>query len=149
MFLMPGFAQVSTFSALRLALSCTVSILSYGHATMQMFFFYFMSSRVIRSVHYGKKPRQRLDIFVPKHHWKSNDGLRPVVIYVTGVCSAIVQYFIHITVPCLSDPCCPVSAFSAVYYYANVHFSACMHANNKCRRIAKLNCMCTIVIISP
>ena len=52
-----------------------------------MFFFYFLSSRVIRSVHYGKKPRQRLDIFVPKHHWKSNDGLRPVVIYVTGTCS--------------------------------------------------------------
>ncbi len=49
-----------------------------------MFFFYFLSSRVIRSVAYGKKPRQRLDIFVPKHHWKENDTLRPVVIYVTG-----------------------------------------------------------------
>ncbi|DBA78860.1 hypothetical protein WJX77_001686 [Trebouxia sp. C0004] len=50
----------------------------------QMVFFYFLSSRVIRSVAYGKKPRQRLDIFVPKHHWKENDTLRPVVIYVTG-----------------------------------------------------------------
>ena len=61
---------------------------SYTCVAMQMFFFYFLSSRVIRSVHYGKKPRQRLDIFVPKHHWKSNDGLRPVVIYVTGTVSA-------------------------------------------------------------
>ena len=50
-----------------------------------MFVFYFASSRVIRSVPYGKKPRQRLDIFVPKNHWKLNDGLIPVVIYVTGV----------------------------------------------------------------
>lgn len=52
---------------------------------LQMFLFYFASSRVIRSVPYGKKPRQRLDIFVPKNHWKLNDGLIPVVIYVTGM----------------------------------------------------------------
>ena len=67
------------------------------NVAMQMFFFYFLSSRVIRSVHYGKKPRQRLDIFVPKHHWKSNDGLRPVVIYVTGNFSADLHATGHLT----------------------------------------------------
>lgn len=92
---MPGFAQVGTFCLLRLASPCSVSqpcdcltLQMFVHTfclTLQMFFFYFLSSRVIRSVPYGKKPRQRLDIYVPKHHWKSNDGLRPVVIYVTGV----------------------------------------------------------------
>ena len=56
-----------------------------------MFVFYFASSRVIRSVPYGKKPRQRLDIFVPKNHWKLNDGLIPVVIYVTGMLQPVTR----------------------------------------------------------
>ena len=49
-----------------------------------MVLFYFLSHRVIRSVHYGEKPRNRLDMYVPRNHWRMQKGLRPVVIYVTG-----------------------------------------------------------------
>ena len=52
---------------------------------MQMIIFYFGSARVIRSIPYGKRPRNRLDMYVPKHHWRQDNGLRPVVIYVTGM----------------------------------------------------------------
>ncbi|KAK9817469.1 hypothetical protein WJX74_008566 [Apatococcus lobatus] len=51
---------------------------------IQMVVFYFGSARVIRSIPYGKQPRNRLDMYVPKHHWRQDNGLRPVVIYVTG-----------------------------------------------------------------
>ncbi len=46
--------------------------------------FYFFSHRVIRSIPYGHKPRNRLDMFVPPGHWNMEHGLRPVVIYITG-----------------------------------------------------------------
>ena len=92
--LMPGFAQVRVLARLsniafpdcsyHSIICCACCVELTVQLRVQMFFFYFMSSRVIRSVAYGKKPRQRLDIFVPKHHWKENDVLRPVVIYVTG-----------------------------------------------------------------
>ena len=49
-----------------------------------MVLFYFLSHRVIRSVQYGEKPRNRLDMYVPRNHWRMQKGLRPVVIYVTG-----------------------------------------------------------------
>ncbi|PNH06804.1 putative isoprenylcysteine alpha-carbonyl methylesterase ICMEL2 [Tetrabaena socialis] len=48
----------------------------------QMMGYYLLSSRVLRSIVYGPKPRQRLDLYLPP-----NMGLHtayPVVIYVTG-----------------------------------------------------------------
>lgn len=70
-----------------------------------MFVFYFASSRVIRSVPYGKKPRQRLDIFVPKNHWKLNDGLIPVVIYVTGMLQPVTEHLTTVAHKMLSWIC--------------------------------------------
>jgi hypothetical protein len=49
-----------------------------------MIVFYFFSYRVIRSIPYGHKPRNRLDLYVPPGHWNMEQGLRPVVIYITG-----------------------------------------------------------------
>ncbi|XP_042021053.1 isoprenylcysteine alpha-carbonyl methylesterase ICME-like [Salvia splendens] len=54
MFLMPGFIQVA--------------------------FHYYFSSRVRRSIVYGDQPRNRLDLYLPRN----SDGLKPVVIFVTG-----------------------------------------------------------------
>ncbi|XP_073139192.1 probable isoprenylcysteine alpha-carbonyl methylesterase ICMEL2 [Henckelia pumila] len=54
MFLLPGFLQVG--------------------------FCYFFSSQVHRSIVYGDRPRNRLDLYLPKH----SDGLKPMVIFVTG-----------------------------------------------------------------
>lgn len=51
---------------------------------MQMGIFYLMSKRVLRSIPYGSKPRNRLDMYIPRHHWKNPDVCIPVVIYVTG-----------------------------------------------------------------
>lgn len=46
---------------------------------------YYFSSRIIRSIRYGKESRQVLDLYVPPGHWaRRSEGLRPVVIYVTG-----------------------------------------------------------------
>lgn len=53
-------------------------------ADAQMGVFYLFSKRVLRSIPYGEKPRQRLDIYVPRHHWRNPDVCIPVVIYVTG-----------------------------------------------------------------
>ncbi|KZV15094.1 protein GAMETE EXPRESSED 3 [Dorcoceras hygrometricum] len=55
MFLMPGFLQVA--------------------------FCYFFSSQVHRSIVYGDRPRNRLDLYLPKH---CDDRPKPVVIFVTG-----------------------------------------------------------------
>ncbi|XP_047314803.1 isoprenylcysteine alpha-carbonyl methylesterase ICME-like [Impatiens glandulifera] len=41
---------------------------------------YFFSRNVLRSVVYGDQPRNRLDLFLPKN----TDGLKPVLIFVTG-----------------------------------------------------------------
>lgn len=54
MFLLPGFLQVG--------------------------FCYFFSSQVHRSIVYGDRPRNRLDLYLPKN----SDGLKPMVIFVTG-----------------------------------------------------------------
>ncbi|XP_075501276.1 isoprenylcysteine alpha-carbonyl methylesterase ICME-like isoform X1 [Primulina tabacum] len=54
MFLLPGFLQVG--------------------------FCYFFSSHVHRSIVYGDRPRNRLDLYLPKNI----DGLKPMVIFVTG-----------------------------------------------------------------
>lgn len=48
-----------------------------------MLLFYFFSPRVLRSVAYGPKPRQRCDIYIPRNRWLKQ-GPRPVVIFITG-----------------------------------------------------------------
>ena len=53
----------------------------------QMVLFYMASSRVLRSIPYGTRPRNRLDLYLPPHHWKqAEEGLKPVVVFVTGAC---------------------------------------------------------------
>lgn len=61
--------------------------LSLGFYSMLLFpgfvqvgFYYFFSSHVRRSIVYGDKPRNRLDLYLPKN----NDGPKPVVAFVTG-----------------------------------------------------------------
>lgn len=49
----------------------------------QMIFFYYFSPRVIRSVPYGTKPRNVMDIYLPRRRWRKK-GVCPVVVYVTG-----------------------------------------------------------------
>lgn len=49
----------------------------------QMTMFYFFSPRVLRSIPYGTKPRNRLDVYLPRRRWRRK-GPCPVVIYVTG-----------------------------------------------------------------
>ncbi|KAG2452975.1 hypothetical protein HYH02_002312 [Chlamydomonas schloesseri] len=49
---------------------------------IQMIFFYVLSPRVRRSVVYGTKPRQRLDLYLPPN-MRAHGGY-PVVIYITG-----------------------------------------------------------------
>jgi len=53
----------------------------------QMGVFYLMSKRVLRSIPYGPKARNRLDMYIPGHHWQNPDVCIPVVIYVTGEAS--------------------------------------------------------------
>ena len=48
-----------------------------------MMLFYFLSSRVIRSVPYGVESRNALDIYLPRKKWRRM-GPCPVIIYVTG-----------------------------------------------------------------
>ncbi|KAG6396174.1 hypothetical protein SASPL_142316 [Salvia splendens] len=43
-------------------------------------FHYYFSSQVRRSIVYGDQPRNRLDLYLPRN----SDGLKPVVIFVTG-----------------------------------------------------------------
>lgn len=53
-----------------------------------MIMFYFCSGRISRSVVYGPKPRNRLDIYLPRNH-SGGGHLReplPVVIFITGAC---------------------------------------------------------------
>ncbi|KMZ73052.1 Isoprenylcysteine alpha-carbonyl methylesterase ICME [Zostera marina] len=47
---------------------------------IQVGYYYFFSSHIKRSVVYGDQPRNRLDLYLPKN----NDGLKPVVAFVTG-----------------------------------------------------------------
>lgn len=48
-----------------------------------MILFYFFSPRLLRSIPYGTKPRNRLDVYLPRRRWRKK-GPCPVVIYVTG-----------------------------------------------------------------
>ena len=52
----------------------------------QMIAFYFCSPRVTRSVVYGPKPRNRLDIYLPRNHARDRRDPLPVVIFITGTC---------------------------------------------------------------
>ncbi|EFJ43263.1 hypothetical protein VOLCADRAFT_66089, partial [Volvox carteri f. nagariensis] len=47
-----------------------------------MIVYYFFSPDVVRGVMYGSKPRQRLDLYFPRH--ARDDVTYPVVVYVTG-----------------------------------------------------------------
>uniref|UniRef100_A0A1J3F1X4 protein-S-isoprenylcysteine alpha-carbonyl methylesterase n=1 Tax=Noccaea caerulescens TaxID=107243 RepID=A0A1J3F1X4_NOCCA len=47
---------------------------------LQVAYLYFFSPQIRRSVVYGDQPRNRLDLYLPK----DNDGLKPVVVFVTG-----------------------------------------------------------------
>ena len=49
-----------------------------------MIAFYFFSPRLLRSVPYGSKPRNRLDVYLPRRAWRRRGATCPVVIYVTG-----------------------------------------------------------------
>ncbi|XP_024015194.1 probable isoprenylcysteine alpha-carbonyl methylesterase ICMEL2 isoform X2 [Eutrema salsugineum] len=61
-----------------LALACYAMLLMPGF--LQVAFLYFFSSQVRRSIVYGDQPRNRLDLYIPP----TNDGLKPVVVFVTG-----------------------------------------------------------------
>jgi acetyl esterase/lipase len=41
-------------------------------------------AQVLRSVEYGGKPRNRLDLYLPKVGPVDDNGKRPVVVFVTG-----------------------------------------------------------------
>ncbi|KFM26736.1 hypothetical protein F751_2713 [Auxenochlorella protothecoides] len=49
----------------------------------QMIVFYFFSPRLLRSIAFGSKPRNRLDVFVPRRRWQ-RQGPLPTVIFITG-----------------------------------------------------------------
>lgn len=51
---------------------------------LQMIVFYFCSRRITRSVVYGPKPRNRLDIYLPRNHLRDLCEPLPVVIFITG-----------------------------------------------------------------
>ncbi|EOA30699.1 hypothetical protein CARUB_v10013836mg [Capsella rubella] len=61
-----------------LALACYAMLLMPGF--LQVAYLYFFSSQVRRSIVYGDQPRNRLDLYLPP----TNDGLKPVVVFVTG-----------------------------------------------------------------
>ncbi|CAH8259029.1 unnamed protein product [Arabidopsis lyrata] len=61
-----------------LALACYAMLLMPGF--LQVAYLYFFSSQVRRSIVYGGHPRNRLDLYLPP----TNDGLKPVVVFVTG-----------------------------------------------------------------
>ncbi|CAA0832738.1 Isoprenylcysteine alpha-carbonyl methylesterase ICME [Striga hermonthica] len=61
-----------------LALALYAMLLMPGF--LQVAFSYFFSSQVRRSIVYGDQPRNRLDLYLPTN----SDGLKPVVIFVTG-----------------------------------------------------------------
>ncbi|KAH6791289.1 prenylcysteine methylesterase [Perilla frutescens var. frutescens] len=61
-----------------LALALYAMLLMPGF--IQVAFRYYFSSHVLRSIVYGDQPRNRLDLYLPRN----SDGLKPVVIFVTG-----------------------------------------------------------------
>ncbi|CAO2830067.1 unnamed protein product [Amaranthus hypochondriacus] len=60
------------------ALGCYAIFLMPGF--VQVGYNYFFSSRIRRGIVYGDQPRNSLDLYLPKN----NDGLKPVVAFVTG-----------------------------------------------------------------
>ncbi|KAI8539247.1 hypothetical protein RHMOL_Rhmol09G0167100 [Rhododendron molle] len=69
-----GYRWITRF----LALGCYAFLLFPGF--VQVGYYYFFSSQVIRGIIYGNQPRNRLDIYFPKN----TNGLKPVVAFVTG-----------------------------------------------------------------
>ncbi|KAM6548207.1 hypothetical protein CsatB_019883 [Cannabis sativa] len=61
-----------------LALGCYALLLIPGFC--QVGYNYFFSSQIRRSIVYGDKPRNRLDLYLPKN----SDGPKPVIAFVTG-----------------------------------------------------------------
>ena len=75
--------------------------------------FYLLSKRVLRSIPYGEKPRNRLDMYIPRNHWKNPDVCIPVVIYVTGSTIIIMSNILFASVteiasPASAEPLCRV-----------------------------------------
>ncbi|WJX87626.1 putative isoprenylcysteine alpha-carbonyl methylesterase icmel1 [Trifolium repens] len=69
-----GYKWITKF----LALGCYALLLLPGF--IQVGYRYFFSSQIRRSVVYGDKPRNRLDLFLPRN----SDGPKPVVAFITG-----------------------------------------------------------------
>ncbi|XP_058768240.1 probable isoprenylcysteine alpha-carbonyl methylesterase ICMEL1 [Vicia villosa] len=69
-----GYRWITRF----LALGCYSLLLLPGF--IQVGYHYFFSSEIRRSIVYGDKPRNRLDLFLPKN----SDGPKPVVAFITG-----------------------------------------------------------------
>ncbi|XP_057415997.1 probable isoprenylcysteine alpha-carbonyl methylesterase ICMEL1 isoform X2 [Lotus japonicus] len=61
-----------------LALGCYALLLFPGF--IQVGYYYFFSSQIRRSIVFGDKPRNRLDLYLPKN----SNGPKPVVAFVTG-----------------------------------------------------------------
>ncbi|XP_022149045.1 isoprenylcysteine alpha-carbonyl methylesterase ICME-like isoform X2 [Momordica charantia] len=61
-----------------IALGCYSLFLLPGF--LQVGYYYFSSSQIRRSIPYGDKPRNKLDLYLPKHI----DGPKPVVAFITG-----------------------------------------------------------------
>ncbi|XP_058183030.1 probable isoprenylcysteine alpha-carbonyl methylesterase ICMEL2 [Rhododendron vialii] len=69
-----GYRWITRF----LALGCYAFLLFPGF--VQVGYYYFFSSQVVRGIIYGNQPRNRLDIYFPKN----TNGPKPVVAFVTG-----------------------------------------------------------------
>ncbi|XP_042453209.1 probable isoprenylcysteine alpha-carbonyl methylesterase ICMEL1 [Zingiber officinale] len=69
-----GYRWITKF----LALVCYATLLMPGF--VQVGYYYFFSSQVRRSIVYGDRPRNRLDLYLPLNV----DSLRPVVVFITG-----------------------------------------------------------------
>ncbi|KOM31992.1 hypothetical protein LR48_Vigan01g154800 [Vigna angularis] len=69
-----GYKWITRF----LALSCYALLLFPGF--IQVGYYYFFSSQIRRSIVYGDKPRNRLDLYLPKN----GSGPKPVVAFITG-----------------------------------------------------------------
>ncbi|KAE9614527.1 hypothetical protein Lal_00012241 [Lupinus albus] len=69
-----GYKWITRF----LALGCYALLLIPGF--VQVGYYYFFSTQIRRSIVYGDKPRNRLDLYLPRN----NDGPKPVVAFVTG-----------------------------------------------------------------
>ncbi|XP_020229975.1 probable isoprenylcysteine alpha-carbonyl methylesterase ICMEL1 [Cajanus cajan] len=69
-----GYKWITRF----LALGCYAVLLFPGF--IQVGYYYFFSKQIRRSIVYGDKPRNRLDLYLPKN----SNGPKPVVAFITG-----------------------------------------------------------------